>query len=200
MQVIQACRPEGVSLAMSDGDGSDPLMEGLRRGDPAAQAELVEAVHDELRRLARHYMAGQRPTHTLQCTALVNEAWIRLSRQNAWQDRTHFLRVASRAMRQILVDHKRRKQTDKRAAPGERVDLDALVVDLEERGDDLVLLDAALERLAAVDPELERLVELRFFAGSTLEEAALVLGISVRQAGRWWSTARAFLLREVRRG
>lgn len=153
-------------------------------------------VYDELHRMADRQMRRQRPDHTLQATALVNEAYIRVFGQE-WRDREHFLSVAARAMRSILVDHARKKATAKRTPGGERVALDDLTQTYEERAIDLVALDDALNQLSEVDPEMVRLVELRFFAGLTMEEAASFLNISPRKAQKEWCTARAWLRREI---
>jgi len=120
--------------------------------------------------------------------------------ERAFNDRVHFLRLAAVAMRQVLVDHSRRKSALKRSAPGEALELDGLVVQLEERSADLVLLDAALRRLEERDPKAVRLIELRFFGGCTLAEAAAVLGVTPRQAARWWAASRLLLTEELERG
>jgi len=176
------------------------LFQRLREGDSAAREELVPLVYAELHRLARCHMARQAEGHTLQPTALVHEAYLKLCRADDWHDRKRFLDLASTAMRQLLVDHARRKRTLKRGGAAERVELEAIVQQFEERSQGLVELDEALERLRRSDPQLVRLVELRFFGGSTMEEAAEILGISVRQASRWWAIARAALRRELDAG
>ena len=171
------------------------------RADPA-DAGLFLKVYQELYGLARREMRGQNESHTLQPTALVNEAYMRLSTDDmAWQGREHFLRVAARAMRQILVDHGRRRAAGKRPPRTRRVELDSildtLVSNYAERSIDLESLDAALTKLEAQDTKLAELVELHFFGGHTMEECARHFGISERQVFRWWKTARAFLHREV---
>lgn len=185
---------------MSDEDRIEGLIRRAQAGDRRASADLFPLVYDELRRLAGGCMARQPGAHTLQATALVGEVYLRMCGGGAsWVDRDHFLRLASTVMRQVLVDHARRRGRDKRSAGGERIELDLLVEGYERSSGDLVALDAALERLAARDPQLAQLVELRFFGGQTMDEAARMLAISPRQAARWWLTARAFLQREIAR-
>lgn len=174
------------------------LVRRMRQGDPQAAAELLPKVYDQLHRLAQRAMHGQRADHTLQTTGLLNEAYLRLcSGSSDTRDRHHFLHVAARAMRSVLVDHTRRKRRLKRQATGERVLLDELVEAAQARSDDLLALDEALERLAVVDADMARLVDLRFFAGLSVAEAATVLGMSPRQAAREWVTARAWLRKEL---
>ena len=175
------------------------LFERLKGGDESARAELFPLVYAELHRLARVHMAGQRLSHTLQPTALVNEAFLKLGSNEAWSDRSRFLGLASVAMRQILVDHARAKRAAKRGGDALHVELDQIVAEYEHSSHGLLELDDCLEKLKRKDPDLVRLVELRFFAGSTIEEAARELGISVRQASRWWNVARAYLKRELGR-
>ena len=184
------------------GDGVEQLLVRLRAGDASASEELIALLYEELRALARRHMAGQAGDHTLQPTALVNEAWLRLAGDGARAcvDRNHFVQLASLAMRQVLVDHARAKQRDKRRAPGLRVELEDLVAEYERRSGGLVALDAALERLAKRDPDAVRLIELRFFGGRSMEEAAELLGVSERQARRWWAAARLQLHEELERG
>ncbi|MBI1853399.1 MAG: RNA polymerase subunit sigma-70 [Planctomycetes bacterium] len=180
-------------------DPQDPritlLLQRMEAGDESAGAALAPLVHAELRRLAGDLMRGQPAGHTLQATALVNEAWIRLAGDGdvAWRDHRHFFRVAAKAMRSILVDHARRKAALKRAGAGERVPLDDAIEAYEKRSIDLVAVDEALERLAAVDGDLVRLVELRFFAGLSIPETARVLDVSTPTIERGWRTARAIL-------
>jgi RNA polymerase sigma factor (TIGR02999 family) len=177
--------------------GLEALLLRLREGDASAHAELFEVVYAELHRQARSFMADQRPGHTLQATALVNEAYFKLSRHDdaAYVDRQHFLRVAAKAMGQVLIDHARKRGAEKRSTPGERVELDGLVQEFEQRSGGLVALGAALERLEERDPELVRLVELRFFGGYEVAEVAEIL--SERTAARMWRTARLFLRDEM---
>jgi RNA polymerase sigma factor (TIGR02999 family) len=174
------------------------LLRRIESGDREAGAELLELVYGELRGLAAGYMAGERAAHTLQPTALVHEAWVRLMGTEAgvWKDRAHFIGFAALAMRRVLVDHARRRRAEKRGG-GRREPLDAVVAVFEERGADLVALGEALERLEALDPELARIVERRFFAGATNAEVAADLGGSERTVERGWSTARAWLRAEL---
>jgi RNA polymerase sigma factor (TIGR02999 family) len=168
-------------------------------GDRAALDELTPIVYDELRRLAKSYMRGQRPGHTLQTTALVNEAYLRLidsSRIN-WQDRTHFFAMAARLMRRILVDFARARNSLKRGGDMQKVSFEeALAVPLEPETN-LVALDDALKKLAELNPRQSQVVELRYFGGLSEEEIAATLEISVRTVRRDWSVARAWLYREL---
>ena len=171
------------------------LLAAWRGGDLAARDRLVALVYPELRAIARRQLANERGDHTLQPTALANEAYMRLSRLDRidWQDRLHFVRMASRLMREILVDHARRRAAGKRDG-GERVPLTLLDATAAPAGDiDLVALDAALDRLAEVDPARAQLVELRYFGGLTIEETAEALSISPATAKRHWQAARAWL-------
>jgi RNA polymerase sigma factor (TIGR02999 family) len=165
------------------------------KGDKAALDELMPVVHSELRRLARRYMARERPGHTLQTTALINEAYLRLVDQQGveWQDRTHFFAVAAQVMRHILVDHARKYQSDKRGAGAQKIPLDDLVVANQQRAAELVTLDEALDDLAALDPRQSQIVELRFFGGLTVEETAEVMKIAPITVMREWRTAKAWL-------
>lgn len=171
------------------------LLDRARRGDSAAQASLFGALHDELRGIAALQMAGQPKGHTLQPTALVNEAYLRIFKGGDCdvRGRTHFVRLASRVMRQVLVDHARRRAADKREGNGRRLELDVLVDELERRSGGVLVLDEALNRLQARNPELVRLVELRFFGGRSMAEVGEALGVSERQALSLWNVARGFL-------
>jgi RNA polymerase sigma factor (TIGR02999 family) len=170
------------------------------RGEAAAFDRLVPLVHDELRQLARHYMRRERPDHTLQPTALVNEVYLRMIavRQVHSQNRAHFFAIAARVMRQILVDFARRRRASQRAAP--QVTLDEALVPSSVRHPDLVALDEALKRLELVHPRKSQVVELRYFAGMKLEEAATVLGVSRDTVKRDWRFAKLWLLRELDAG
>ena len=187
----------------SSPDRSSPhvteLLLAWGRGDRAALDELVPVVHQELRRLARLQMRGERDNHTLQTTALVNEAFIRLVdlRRIRWQDRAHFLALSARLMRRILVDHARSRNTHKRGEGAVNVALDDSIVVPGERGADLVALDDALESLTAMDPRKGQVVELRFFGGLSVEETAEALHISPETVLRDWRLAKVWLLREV---
>ena len=168
-------------------------------GDRAALDELVPIIHEELRRLARHQMRGERDNHTLQTTALVNEAFLRLVdlRRIQWQDRAHFLALSARLMRRILVDHARSRSYQKRGAGVANVTLDESLIASPERGIDLVALDDALEDLARVDARKSQVVELRFFGGLSVEETAEALKVSPETVTRDWRLAKDWLLREI---
>ena len=170
------------------------------QGDQGAREALIPLVYDELRRLARRYLRRERPDHTLQSAALVNEAYLRLIRQDQpqWQNRAHFFGVAAQLMRHILVDHARNRAAAKRGAGAPRLTLDPDVALPQARDVDLVALDDALNELAALDPQQSRLVELRFFGGLSIEETSVVLGVSPATVKREWATARAWLQREMR--
>jgi RNA polymerase sigma-70 factor (ECF subfamily) len=157
-------------------------------------------VHDELRRIARRCMAGERGGHSLQATALVNEAYLRLidAQHVDWQNRTHFLAISARLMRRILVDVARTKGYEKRGGGAVRVTFDDELVVTDRPGQDLVALDDALEALAGVDERKARVIELRFFGGLSVEESAAVLKVSVDTVMRDWKLAKAWLQRELR--
>lgn len=168
-------------------------------GDAQAGDELLPLVYDELYALARHYMAREKSHHTLQATALIHEAWIRLARDETpeWVNREQFVGVAARAMRRVLVDHARRRDARKRSGSGERLPFEALLDLYEGAGPKVIELDEALGRLAAVDAQLVKLVELRFFAGASNEEVAQALNVSTRTVERGWKTAQAWLRAEL---
>lgn len=168
-------------------------------GDASAQGELLPMLYAELHALAERMMRDQGVAHTLQPTALINEAWLRLSGDAvaSADNRAHFIALAARAMRSALVDHARRKSSDKRGGSFGRIPLDQAAELFSERGNDVLALDDVLERLTVVDAELGRLVELRFFAGLSIEEAAKILGVSVPTAVRNWRVARLWLRREL---
>jgi len=173
----------------------------MRNGNREAESRLVPLVYDELRKLARHYMRSERPDHTLQATALVHEAYLRLigQREVDWHNRAHFFGVAAQSMRRILVDHARAHLAEKRGGADKAMSLDeASAIGNAGRGD-LVVLDEALARLAARDPRQSRIVELRFFGGLKEEEVAEVLGVSSRTVKREWRMARAWLYKEIQR-
>jgi RNA polymerase sigma factor (TIGR02999 family) len=172
-------------------------------GDAAAAERLLPLVYEELRAIAASHLRHERAGHTLQPTALVHEAYVRLIDQTSvrWNGRSHFLAVAAMAMRRVLVNHARDRRRLKRGGPEmKRVPLDDAVGVLEERAGDLEALDGALTRLAAMDPQQARIVELRFFGGLTAPETAEAMGISERTVHREWSLARAWLRGEVTRG
>ncbi len=171
-------------------------------GDQAAHEELMPLVYEELRRLAGAQLRSERGSHTLQATALVNEAYLRLIDQSRvrWRNRAHFFAIAARMMRRILVDHARREGAAKRGGSMQRVTLDEEVSAGAEPDVELVALDDALQALAKLDPVLSQLVELRFFAGMTIEETAAVLDISSATVKREWTSARAWLYRRLNEG
>jgi RNA polymerase sigma factor (TIGR02999 family) len=176
------------------------LLDAAATGDRRAAADLLPLVYDELRKLAAARMGSESPDHTLQPTALVHEAYLRLigpADRNRWDGRGHFFAAAAEAMRRILVDAARRKRREKHGGGRNRIDLDAAPTAAPDPRHDLLALDAALTRLAAEDPQAARLVELRHFAGLSVAEAAQALGISPRTADRVWAFARAWLHREV---
>jgi RNA polymerase sigma factor (TIGR02999 family) len=174
------------------------LLRAWSDGDQGALEQLTPIVYGELRRLARHYMNRERAGHTLQTTALVNEAYMRLVdyKRMRWQNRAHFLAVSAQAMRRILVEHARRRN-GKRGAGAEHVSLDAEAVMCIDRSDDFVSLDEALDALAAWAPRKARVVELRFFGGLSVEETAEVLQVAPITVMREWRTAKAWLYREL---
>lgn len=178
--------------------------QGTRRPRDGARREALDAllpqIYDELRRIARAHMRGERTGHTLSTTALVHEAWIRLAgiQQVDWQDRTHFCATASRAMRRVLIDHARTRARTRRGGDAVHVSLDDADAIVVQRADELLALDDALHRLEAVNPRQARLVECRFFGGLTIEETADVLDVSVATAKRDWALCRAWLNRELR--
>ena len=178
------------------------LLDELRRGNRDAEAKLVPLVYTQLRRLAAHYLRQERPDHTLQPTALVHEAYLRLVEQRRvqWQSRAHFFGVAAQLMRRILVDYARERQAGKRAGIERRISLEQVLVFSQEKSGKLIALDEALQRLAQLDPRQSRIVELRFFGGLSVEETAEVVGISPRQVKRDWSVARAWLHGELTEG
>jgi RNA polymerase sigma factor (TIGR02999 family) len=176
------------------------LLLAWRKGDAQALEDLTPVVYNELRRLARHYMGNERVGHTLQATALVNEAYLRLVdiRKVQWQNRAHFFAMSARLMRRILVDSARSRNYQKRGAGGQKVSLDEALL-VENPGQDLVALDDALDALASIDERKSKVVEMRFFGGLSVEETAEALGVSVDTVMRDWKLAKAFLLRELKK-
>ena len=174
----------------------------VEQGDPAAADRLLPLVYDELRKLAATRMAQEKPGQTLQATALVHEAYLRLvdhQQSQHWQSRGHFFAAAAEAMRRILVNNAVRKRRSKHGGDHQRVPLDAELALDEQPGDDIVALDEALSRLAEIDKDAAHIVQLKYFAGLTIAQIAEVLGISSRTADRRWSYARAWLHQELRR-
>jgi len=168
-------------------------------GDKAALDKLMPLIHEELRRLAHHYMSHERPGHTLQTTALVNEAYLRLVNRKGvhWQNRAHFFAIAATLMRSLLVDHARSHAYAKRGGDARKITIDEAMIVSQERAAEVVALDDVLKQLANFDPQQSRIVELRFFGGLTIDETAEVLGLSPATIKREWSTARAWLYREL---
>jgi RNA polymerase sigma factor (TIGR02999 family) len=176
------------------------ILRHIEAGEPVAAEQLLPLVYDELKKLAAARMAQELPGQTLQPTALVHEAYVRLvdvQQAQGWRSRGHFFAAAAEAMRRILVDAARRKRRDKHGGNRRRVSLDGIAPAAPDFRPDLVALDAALTRFTAQDPQAARLVELRHFAGLSLSEASQVLGISPRTADRVWAYARAWLYREI---
>lgn len=175
------------------------VLEELQRGDPSAAERLWRAVYDEFRKLASRYLERERKDHTLQPTALVHEAYLKLVDQTKvdWRGRTHFFAVGAQAMRRILVDHARRRRAAKRGGGRQRITLDEGLVAESRRDEDLLALEDALVKLTQLDPRQARIVELRFFGGLTVAEVAEVLGISKRSVEREWTMVRAWLRREL---
>jgi len=177
------------------------LLKDWSNGDQAALEQLTPLVYSELRRLAGRYLRKERPDHTLQSTALVHEAFIRMidQRNVRWQNRAHFFGVAAQMIRRILVDHARSRYASKRGSGAPRLSLDEAIALPDRKDLDLVALDDALNSLAKFDPQQARIVELRFFTGLTVEETAEVLGISPATVKRDWVTAKAWLYRDISR-
>jgi RNA polymerase sigma factor (TIGR02999 family) len=178
------------------------LLLSWSEGDKSALDQLIPLVYPELKRLARRYMGRESPDHTLQTSALINEAYLRLVDQHAveWQDRAHFFAVAAQVMRHILIDHARSHRYHKRGAGAEHIPLDDVAVVSQERATELVALDDALTRLATVDPRKSQIVELRFFGGLTVEETAEVMKLSPITIKREWRSAKAWLHTEMSEG
>lgn len=175
------------------------ILQEMSGGDPEAPERLMPFVYDELWRLARSLLSRERDGHTLQPTALVNEAYLRLIDQTRvdWQNRAHFYGIASRMMRRVLIDHARAHATGKRGGAAIRLSIDDVQVPVEERAASFVALDEALGRLAELNERQSKIVEMRFFGGMSDEEIAKVLGVSTRTVLRDWKTARLWLYREL---
>ncbi len=175
------------------------ILNAIEQGDTRAVDKLFPAVYDELRRLAAWKLSQERPGQTLQATALVHEAYIRLVGEEArnWKSRTHFFLASAEAMRRILIENARRKRRLKRGGDQQRVDFEDATMAIEEPKEDVIALDEALAKLAEEDPVKAKLVELRYFAGLTIEQAAELLGISITAAKRHWVYARTWLYREI---
>lgn len=177
------------------------ILQDWNNGNEDAKERLAPYVYEELKKQARILMLRERPNHTLQATALVHEAFIKLSAQTGidWQNRNHFYGIASRLMRQILIDHARLYMTEKRGNKPIYFSLDDVKIPIEERADSIIILNEALERLEKFDEKQAKIVEMRFFGGLSNKEIADNLGISERTVGREWQAARLWLLREISR-
>jgi RNA polymerase sigma factor (TIGR02999 family) len=186
---------------MSEPQDSDitRILQDWNDGDESAKEQLLPFVYDELRRQARIMMSSERSNHTLQPTALVHEAFLKLSRQTGmeWKDRSHFFGIASRLMRQILIDHARLHATAKRGNKPIHFSLDDVQIPIPERADSLLVLNEVLDRLEAMDEQQAKIVEMRFFGGLNNSEIAECLDISERTVGRDWQAARLWLYREL---
>jgi RNA polymerase sigma factor (TIGR02999 family) len=176
------------------------ILSAIEQGDPSAAEQLLPLVYDELRKLAAHRLAREKPGQTLQATALVHEAYLRLvdtEKVQHWNSRGHFFAAAAEAMRRILIGNARRRHAQKRGGQVQRVDLDALELADRTASEKLLAMEDALTRLAGKDPVKGELVKLRYFAGLTNQEAAAILGISTATADRYWAYARAWLQNEI---
>jgi RNA polymerase sigma factor (TIGR02999 family) len=185
---------------MSESQEVTMLLSALTNGEEGAASKLIPVVYDELRRLAGSYMRRERVDHTLQATALVNEAYLKLIEQRAvnWQSRAHFFGVAAQLMRRILIDYARGHTREKRGGEQKKVSLDEVFLFSEQQADELLAVDDSLNLLAKVDPRQARVVELRFFAGLSVEEAAEALGVSPKTVKRDWSVAKAWLYADLK--
>jgi RNA polymerase sigma factor (TIGR02999 family) len=178
------------------------ILSAIGEGDPHAAEQLLPLVYDELRKLAAAKLAQEKPGQTVEATGLVHEAYLRLvdvARAQHWNSRRHFFAAAAQAMRRILVERARARASLKRGGGRQRLDLDNLTVASSDRPDELLMLDEALTRLGAVEPQAAELVHLRYFAGQTMSAAAQLLGLSLRSTHRLWAYARAWLLQELER-
>lgn len=175
------------------------ILSAIRNGNAQVAQELLPLVYDELRRLAAFKLAHEAPGQTLQPTALVHEAWLRLGgdANQAWNGRPHFFGAAAEAMRRILIDNARRKRARRHGGGQQRLDVEELEIAVAVKDDDLLEVDAALERFAALDQQKAELVKLRYFTGLTIAEAAEILGVSAPTANRWWAYARAWLHKDI---
>ena len=189
-------------MAIVPAKGVTALLQAWSSGDKSALEGLIPLIHEELHRIAKRYMDRERPGHTLQTTALINEAYLRLAdaRKIPWQDRAHFFAIAAQMMRRILVDHARGRQNLKRGGAIRHVSLDEALTVCRERSAELVKLNDALTALSAADQRKGQVVELRFFGGLNIEEIALVLKVSPDTVMRDWKFAKVWLLRELRSG
>jgi RNA polymerase sigma-70 factor, ECF subfamily len=184
---------------MSGDDGQvTVLLRAMKDGDESAAEQLLPLVYNELHRLARSYMRRERPDHTLQATALINEAYLRLAHDNVdWQGRQHFIAVAANVMRRLLVDHARAHHAQARAGGLQRVELEEGLMVSSERSGEVLALHEALSRLETVDSRQAKVVELRYFGGLSVEEIGALLEISPRSVKRHWALARIWLLKQM---
>jgi RNA polymerase sigma-70 factor (ECF subfamily) len=185
---------------MNDSHDVTQLLLKWSNGSQEAFGDLLPLVYKELQKIAHRYLSRERSSNTLQTTALVHEAYLKLIDQNRvqWQNRAHFFGIAAQAMRRILVDNARQRLADKRGAGAEKVALDEGLVDIsDERAGSLIDLDEALQKLAEIDAQKSQLVELRYFGGLSIEETAEVLGVSIATVNRQWRTAKAWLYKEI---
>ena len=175
------------------------ILQSVESGNPKAADELLPLVYDELRKLAASKMANEQPNQTLQPTALVHEAWLRLTGNEKvkWNGRAHFFGAAAEAMRRILIDNARRKKAARRGGNAQRLDIDDFDIAAPAKEEELLAINEALDELATVDKSKAELVKLHYFVGLTMEDCANVLGISVPTARRWWSYARAWLFQKI---
>jgi RNA polymerase sigma-70 factor, ECF subfamily len=189
-----------LSAFMSETAEVTLLLSALTRGEDSAASKLIPLVYDELRRLASSYMRRERVDHTLQSTALVHEAYLKLVEQRSvnWQSRAHFFGVAAQLMRRILIDHARGHSRQKRGGEQHKVSLDEVFVFSEQQADELLAVDDCLNRLAKIDPRQARIVEMRFFGGLSVDESAEALGISPKTVKRDWSVAKAWLYADLK--
>ncbi len=178
------------------------ILDAIEKGDPVAADELLPLVYHELRRLAAHRMASEAPGQTLQPTALVHEAYLRLvgNEEKKWAGRAHFFAAAAEAMRRILIDNARRKRAQRHGGGQQRVDVQDVEIASAKADDQLLAVNEALDKLAAQDKQKAELVKLRYFIGMTIEEAAQILGVSEPTAKRYWAYARAWLYHEIQKG
>jgi len=185
------------AMTVSTSQNVTQMLLAWGEGDEAARDALIPLVYDHLHRIARRHLRNERPGHSLQTTALINEAYLKLIEQSvSWQNRNHFFGIAARLMRQILVDHARARKRLKRGGDGQQISLTAAEGE-PEQGADLLALNDALEALSEVDPQRSRIVELRFFGGLTIEETAQVMRVSTPTVERGWRAARAWLQTEL---
>jgi RNA polymerase sigma factor (TIGR02999 family) len=184
---------------MAEGHGTVTiLLQAMRAGDATAEKSLIPLVYQELHRLAQSYMRRERPDHTLQPTALIHEAYLRLAGEDVdWQSREHFIGVAAHVMRRVLVDHARAHRAGIRGGDRKRVELKEGLAVAAERSEEVLLVDGALERLAKTNQRQARVVELRYFGGLSMEEIAAMLSLSLRSVKRDWSLARIWLFQEL---